>query len=185
MPSPVLFDNDRRPSMWDDGLHHPYQWPVHGEPVDGLRVGSFWARQALQHANPEILARYLREADEVDPAVLAAIAGMLDRPRCGWMLASDWTDATAIAQLSPAHIAELLDPREGSPRMQFKRPRAGNPQYDPLRSREQQIGFEIWAERKRQGGKLYLAVKAVMKRRHISRATAYRAWKMCPKRTSK
>lgn len=151
----------------------PAEWPLPWEPVD-----TFWAKQALQLGNPRILARYLREAEEVEPAVLQAIAAMLGQhPRRGWILKSKWTDATAVGQLSPAHVADLFDPPRGRPRMIFARPGRGNPGDPDQHWRDRSIGAAIWFQLRQEGGKLYLAIEAIQKRLRISRATAYRAWK--------
>ena len=47
-------------------------WPYEYEDVN-----LFYALEAIQHGNGAILARYLREADEIDPRVRRELAEML------------------------------------------------------------------------------------------------------------
>ena len=51
----------------------PERWPYEYEDIDHL-----WAREAIFHGNGAILARYLREADEIDPRVRRELAEMLN-----------------------------------------------------------------------------------------------------------
>ena len=51
----------------------PLQWPAEYEDVE------YWdALEAIDHGNGAILARYLREADEIDPRVRRDLAEILD-----------------------------------------------------------------------------------------------------------
>ena len=47
-------------------------WPCAREPVD-----DYWALEAIDHGNGSILARYLREAEEIDPRVRRELAEIL------------------------------------------------------------------------------------------------------------
>jgi hypothetical protein len=51
----------------------PNRWPAEYEDVDHM-----WARDAIFHGNGAILARYLREADEIDPRIRRELGEMLD-----------------------------------------------------------------------------------------------------------
>src|SRR5262245_21673387 len=51
----------------------PQRWPSEYEDIDHM-----WARDAIFHGNAAILARYLREADEIDPRVRRELAEMLN-----------------------------------------------------------------------------------------------------------
>jgi hypothetical protein len=48
-------------------------WPYEYEDIDHL-----WAREAISYGNAAILARYLREAKEIDPTVRRELAEMLN-----------------------------------------------------------------------------------------------------------
>jgi hypothetical protein len=51
----------------------PQRWPCEYEDIDHL-----WARDAIIHGNAAILARYLREVDEIDPRVRRKLAKVLN-----------------------------------------------------------------------------------------------------------
>jgi hypothetical protein len=52
---------------------NPQCWPYEYEDINHL-----WALEAILHGNGAILARYLREADEIDPQVRRELAEMLN-----------------------------------------------------------------------------------------------------------
>ena len=52
----------------------PACWPAYAHDD----VGYLWAREAIRYGNAEILARYLWQADEIDPRVRRELAEMLN-----------------------------------------------------------------------------------------------------------
>ena len=61
----------------------PQRWPYEYEHTkfpddDDIAIDHMWARDAIFHGNAAILARYLREADEIDPRIRRELAEMLN-----------------------------------------------------------------------------------------------------------
>ena len=120
-----------------------------------------WALEAIRHGNGAILARYLREADEIDPRVRRELAEMLNpTSNHTWRLharyrfrgkptkqAKRWKPAFigAIVNLTKllsgvnpidtrCHrtLAEMLDPESRHPlRLDFKKRKSGRPPLEP------------------------------------------------------
>ena len=122
-----------------------------------------WALEAIHHGNSSILARYLQEADEIDPRVRRELAEMLNpTSNHTWRLharyrfrgkptkqAKRWKPAFigAIVNLTKllsgvnpidtrCHrtLAEMLDPESRHPlRLDFKQRKSGRPSLEPQR----------------------------------------------------
>ena len=52
----------------------PYYWPLEYEDID-----HWWALEAIRYGNGSILARYLREVDEIDPRVQRDLAEVFNQ----------------------------------------------------------------------------------------------------------
>ena len=134
----------------------PQRWPYEYEDIDHV-----WALEAIFHGNGAILARYLREADEIDPRVRRELAEMLNpTSNHTWRLharyrfrgkptkqAKRWKPAFigAIVNLTKllsgvnpidtrCHrtLAEMLDPESRHPlRLDFKKRKSGRPPLEP------------------------------------------------------
>lgn len=136
----------------------PQWWPYEYEDIH-----HWWALDAILHGNGAILARYLREVDEIDPRVRRGLAEMLNpTSNHTWRLharyrfrgtptkqAKDWKP-TFIAAIVPlakllsgvnpidtkCHrtLAEMLDPESHHPlRLDFKQRNSGRPPLEPQR----------------------------------------------------
>jgi hypothetical protein len=122
-----------------------------------------WAREAIRHGNAAILARYLRQADEIDPGVRRGIAEMLDpTSNHTWRLharqrfagkptkqAKRWKSVfnEAIVNLvkllsgvepldprCPRTLADMLDPKSHHElQLEFKQGKRGRPPLAPPR----------------------------------------------------
>ena len=133
-------------------------WPYEYEDVN-----LFYALEAIQHGNGAILARYLREADEIDPRVRRELAEMLNpTSNHTWRLdacyrsrgkptklAKRWKPAFigAIVNLTKLlsgvnpidtrcyrTLAEMLDPESHHElRLDFKQRKSGRPPLEPQR----------------------------------------------------
>jgi hypothetical protein len=130
----------------------PRWWPYEYEDVD-----HWWALVEIQYGNGSILARYLRELDEIDPRVRRGLTEIL-KPTSNlfWRLharyrfrgtptkqAKVWKPSFIAAAmglaklLSGTHpidarcrrtLAEMLDPESGHPlRLDFKQRNSGRP----------------------------------------------------------
>jgi hypothetical protein len=136
----------------------PERWPYEYEDIDHV-----WALEAILHGNGPILARYLREADEIDPRVRRELAELLSpTSNHAWRLharyrfrgtptkqAKRWKPAfnEAIVNLTKllsgvnpidtrCHrtLAEMLDPESHHPlRLDFKQRNRGRPPLEPPR----------------------------------------------------
>ena len=136
----------------------PQRWPYEYEDIDHV-----WALEAIRHGNGAILARYLREVDEIDPRVRRELAEMLNpTSNHTWRLharyrfrgkptkqAKRWKPAFigAIVNLTKllsgvnpidtrCHrtLAEMLDPESRHPlRLDFKKRKSGRPSLEPPR----------------------------------------------------
>ena len=134
------------------------RWPYEYEDINHL-----WALEAILHGNGAILARYLREADEIDPRVRRELAEMLNpTSNHTWRLdacyrfrgkptklAKRWKPAfiEAIVNLTKllsgvnpidprCHrtLAEMLDPESRHElRLDFKQRKSGRPPLEPQR----------------------------------------------------
>lgn len=137
---------------------NPQCWPYEYEDIDHV-----WALEAIFHGNGAILARYLREADEIDPRVRRELAEMLDpTSNHTWRLdaryrfrgkptkeAKHWKPVfnEAIVNLTkllsgvdpldprcPRTLADMLDPESDHElRLDFKQRKSGRPPLEPQR----------------------------------------------------
>jgi hypothetical protein len=165
-------------------------WPERWEPVD-----LFWAKRALEFGHARTLGRYIREADEIDPVVVRRLRQMLDPKlsrRLKWRLKPEYRglgrpsagNRLRLQELGLLEISDLLDPpydRAPLWQISFKRQK-GRPATTRQYWIEHAIGMDVWSARRGEGGKLWLAIEDVMRRRVISRATVHRAWKNFPGR---
>jgi hypothetical protein len=75
-------------------------------------IDEFWALEAIRHGNGSILARYLREVDEIDPRVLRALSEILS-PTSNhvWRLHAEYRyrgkPRKRAAKLKPVVVAAL------------------------------------------------------------------------------
>ena len=88
----------------------PSDWPQPWEPVD-----LHWAKFALRFGNTAVLARYLREAKEVDPFVLRSVRRLLaakQGPRLELHRRKRGRPGPrpSLVCLGPAELADLLAP---------------------------------------------------------------------------
>jgi hypothetical protein len=120
-----------------------------------------WARDAIFHGNGTILARYLREADEIDPRVRRELGEMLDpKSNHNWRLdpqyrfrgkpenrAKRWKTTLSevlvpLAKLLSGKetidargkqaLAQMLDPKSRHAlRLDFKQRKSGRPRLEP------------------------------------------------------
>ena len=158
----------------------PSDWPQPWEPVD-----LDWAKLALKFGNAPVLARYLREAEEVDPSLLKSIARMLGartagqqgpRLQFGYLLGRRRpTEKRPRVPSSPAELADLLDPPPDRKwQLEFVGHK-GNPGVPDQYWREHQIytrlRFAIVSM-----GKLEAAVQQVRQETGFSRSKIFDAW---------
>jgi len=134
----------------------PQRWPCEYDDINHM-----WARDAIFHGNGAILARYLREVDEIDPRVRRELAEMLNpTSNHTWRLharyrfrgtptkqAKRWKPAFigAIVNLTKllsgvkpidarCHrtLAEMLDPESHHElQLDFKQRKSGRPPLEP------------------------------------------------------
>ena len=105
-------------------IPEPLCWPQPGEEVD-----HFWANLAVEYGNAPVLARYLRETEEVDPSVLQSIKRKFDpstaneeRQRLVYSYGRRGRPRGGPPPLPscPADLADLLDPPPGSQNRRLK-----------------------------------------------------------------
>jgi hypothetical protein len=134
----------------------PNRWPAEYEDVDHM-----WARDAIFHGNGAILARYLREADEIDPRIRRELGEMLDpKSNHNWRLearyrfrgkpenrAKRWKTTLSEVLVPLARLlsgtdtidaegkqalAQMLDPKSRHAlRLDFKQRKSGRPRLEP------------------------------------------------------
>jgi hypothetical protein len=174
----------------------PFEW----EEVDSLS-----ARRALLTGRPRIVARYLREADAIDPRVIAIIDEMMGlRSKNRYELAlvprirrgrgrpkADARQPHPVknAGFTPSQLADVLDPRPGQDLiLEFKRERRRP--VDPNRYwRDRAIGFEVWVAYRKTGSVKAAKTEVWKARQRTTRAVSYatvkRAWDAFRRRRSK
>jgi hypothetical protein len=135
---------------------HPHWWPQEYEDVNWV-----WALEAIRHGNGPILARYLREVDEIDPRVRRGLAEILS-PNSNhvWRLDARYrfrgtptklaksfkpifiaarvrlarllSETNPIDDIYYRKIGEMLDPESRHPvRLDFKQRNSGRPPLRP------------------------------------------------------
>jgi hypothetical protein len=193
---PMSIDEAKRMPWWKPSEQ---DWPECYEAIDLL-----WARRALEWGHAPTLARYLREAATVDPLVLRTIAEMINpdlgsrplrRHRFRLVFKGRRGRPTASRPKLPLNavaLADLLDPQGSSQkwRLAFQRFPAGRPGDPDLFWRQHAIRTDIRLSRRHMPEKPSWAVehtleRGVAKKRHVSRATAYRALQAFKSRKNK
>ena len=177
----------------------PQSWPYEYEDVD-----HWWALEAIRYGNASILARYLREVDEVDPRVCRSLAEILE-PTSNqfWRLdvrhrfrgtptkqAKDLKDTLVPTDVPHLSLVEMLDPDSRHPlRLDFKQRKRGRAPLGPARidwlplaprPPEKDAAMRIARNAKRVRGAKDGGRKVLVKQLcyGTSRATLYRRWKM-------
>ena len=124
----------------------PECWPAYAHDD----VGYLWAREAIRYGNAEILARYLWQADEIDPRVRRELAEMLNPtsnhtwrlearyrfPGKPTKLAKRWKPLFNEAIVNPTKLLSGVDPLD--PRC----PRTLSDMLDPDSHHELQLDFK-------------------------------------------
>jgi len=154
----------------------PESWPQPGQAVDLL-----WAHLALQFGNLSLLARHLRENEEVDPSLRQSIERMSAPKRQGPRLKRCYyrcgkpAGGSPPLPSSPADLADLFDPPPGSNWwLKFVGRKGPNKSDHQARRHAIRVDVEneLVVERKKT-----LAVKAVAKKRGLSCSTVWRCLK--------
>ena len=157
----------------------PSDWPQPWEPVD-----LHWAKLAQKFGNAPVLARYLRETEEVDPSLREPIARMLGPNTVGQQsLRLQFryrrgrgrpAEKRPRVPSCPAELADLLDPPPDRRwQLEFVG-RKGSPGKPYQYWREHQIYVKVRFALVSMG-KLEAAVEQVREETG-SRATVFRAW---------
>jgi hypothetical protein len=171
-------------------------WPYEFEPVDQL-----WAREAIEKGYGPPLARYLREADDIDPRIIRDLVEMLSptsshlwrlrrqyryrgKPKKGVAKYERITTASLARRISKTmtidaktrrELADMLDPNSHHPLyLEFRHRKRGK----PLRSSwvSAMPMKEVFAHRRaeKSGHKLLSVEVEFQDQLGISRATFYR-----------
>ena len=154
-------------------------WPQQWEEVD-----LFWARCALRWGNAHVLARHLREAEEVDPSLLKSIARMLGPNTAGQQsLRLQFrhrgrgrpAEKRPRVPSCPAELADLLDPPPDRRwQLEFVGPK-GSPGVPDQYWHEHQIYTKLRFALVSMG-KLEAAVERVREETGFSRSKIFNAW---------
>jgi hypothetical protein len=154
----------------------PGDWPLPWEPVD-----LHWAKFALRFGNAAVLARYLREAKEVDQFILRSVRRLLEAKQGPRLQLHRRTRGRPgprppLICLGPAELADLLAPLSDSRGcyLEFIGP-DGSPGKPNKFWRDHALYTKVRFARAREG-KTYLAVEnVVMPETKLGRATIYKA----------
>ena len=154
----------------------PSDWPQTWEPAD-----LHWAKFALKFGNTAVLARYLREAKEVDPFVLRSVRQLLaaeQGPRLELHRRTRGRPGPrrSLGCLAPAELADLLDPPSASQgwHLEFVGP-DGSPGKPNKFWHDHTLYTKVRFARATEG-KTYTAVEnVVMPETKLSRASIYNA----------
>ena len=154
-------------------------WPQQWEEVD-----LFWARCALRWGNAHVLARHLREAEEVDPSLLKSIARMLGPNTAGQQsLRLEFryrgrgrpAEKRPRVPSCPAELADLLDPPPDRRWELTFVGRKGSPGVPDQYWHEHQIYMKLRFALVSMG-KLEAAVERVREETGFSRSKIFNAW---------
>jgi len=154
----------------------PGDWPQPWEPVD-----LHWAKFALKFGNTAVLARYLREAKEVDPFILRSVRRLLEAkqgPRLKLYRRTRGRPGPRpfLVCLDTTELADLLAPPSDSQGwyLEFIGP-DGSPGKPNKFWRDHALYTKVRFARA-STGKTYTAVEdEVMPETNLSRATIYKA----------
>jgi hypothetical protein len=167
----------------------PFEW----EEVDSLS-----AIRALLTGRARIVARYLREAEPIDPLVIAMIEEMMGprssnryelalvsgvrrppgRPKKG---AARESEPATGKSFTPRELADMLDPQRPNydVLLEFKRQRR-RPLDTKRYWRDRAIGLEVWAAHREtksvKAAKYDVGADREKAKRAVSEATVKRAW---------
>jgi hypothetical protein len=171
-------------------------WPFEYEPVDQL-----WAREAIDKGYGPPLARYLREADDIDPRIIRALVEMLrpasshlwrlhrqyrsrGKPKKGVAKYERITTASLARRISKTmtidaktrrELADMLDPNSHHPLyLEFRHRKRGKPPRSRWAS-DIPI-YQVFAIRRgeKSGHKLHSVDVELQNELKISRSTIYR-----------
>ena len=149
------------------GRTKPSFWPKPSEPVV-----VFWVHAALKYGHEKVLARFLREAQPVDPFVMRAIRRLCDRRRAGtqslrlqYFHCGGRVGKPPQLPSCPVALANYLDPppRWRGWRLEIKW---------KLDERKRQMAMEVEATRA-EAGSTTKAVKKVAAKFRVSDATVW------------